>query len=116
MPCTKVQELSSWQGVPRRNAWLFIGSKGMLLRVSVRRIITIATDIPACRGHDLVSLILDDLLEYHHQRSRSHAQHDYAIDGFERAEQLSVLAHHEVAVPERGEIDGRVVDGLVEFV
>ena len=43
------------------------------------------TNTLACRGYDLVSLILDDLLEYHHQRSRSHAQHDYAIDGFERA-------------------------------
>ena len=46
---------------------------------------TIAINTLARRGHHLVSLILDDLLEDHHQRGRSHAQHDYAIDGFERA-------------------------------
>ena len=47
--------------------------------------VTAATGTPVCRGHDVVSLIPDDLLEYHHQRSRSHTQHDDAIDGFERA-------------------------------
>jgi len=36
-----------------------------------------------------VSLISDDLLKYDHQRGRSHAQHDYAIDGFEWAPQAS---------------------------
>jgi len=36
-----------------------------------------------------VTLRFDELLQYRHQRSRTHAKHEYTIDGFERAEQLS---------------------------
>jgi len=53
--------------------------------------------------------VLDD----RHQRRRAHAEHQHAVGRFERAEQTALAAHHDVAVAERREVDGRVIDRVV---